>query len=393
VRAFALGLLAALLAGATLEAANQQPAGEPSTAVTAPLGASETAGAADEVEGVEGGKHPPRTDPDVEPVEHDPGVFRPDPSAEQQPYDAAAQRDIYGAKRPVKTARPPIELGRKLYVRGALERGGTWLGEKNPTAPHLMVYGDLRTALAYNDDGVPAANGETPQLRLAARLNLDLDLAITSTERLHFFVRPFDEDGSFTRWDIDGKVDDEFTDELDFELETAFFEGELGPMVQGLTGRENKIDLAVAGGLMPLLTQNGIWLEDAFLGFGFTIPAFSSRALDASNIDLTFFAGFDRVSTGAVAGEHAADLYGVATFIDANSGYWEMGWGYLDADQSELSYHNVTVAFTRRYGGWLSNSVRLIGNFGQDAVAKTADGALLLIESSLITHKPLTLVP
>ena len=110
-------------------------------------------------------------------------------------------------------------------------------------------------------------------------------------------------------------------------------------------------------------------------------------------MDLTFFAGFDKVTTAAVPGDHDARLYGVAGFFDALKGYVEVGYGYLDADVNDLSYHNVTAAFSRRYGGLVSNSVRLIGNFGQSAAVKTADGLLVLVENSLITSKPLTLVP
>ena len=53
-------------------------------------------------------------------------------------------------------------------------------------------------------------------------------------------------------------------------------------------------------------------------------------------------------------------------------------------------------AYTRRYEPWISNSVRLLWNTGQDlngAGAQTADGLLLLVENSLITSLPSTLVP
>lgn len=365
----------------------------------------------------DGAKHPPETDPSAEPIEHDRSLFRPDPDYGDHRYDPEAQYEIYGGKSLNKTARPVIELGRKLYVRGALEPGGTWLGKKNPTAPHFMVYGDWRTALAYNDDGTTLPNdpsGPTHQARLATRLNLDVDIKITSTERLHFFVRPLDSGQDFTRWDIDGKVEDEFFDVTDFEIDTFYFEGEAGPILRGLTGEENKVDLALSFGLMPLFTQNGIWLNDAFWGGGFALPAFSSNTLDASNIDLTFFVGLDDLTTPAIVrvlqnvdngtldlvpDDHGADVYGLAGFVDATQGYWEFGYGYVDAENPDLSYHNVTVAFTRRYGGWLSNSIRLIGNLGQDGTSfggadfKTADGVLLLLENSLISHKPSTLVP
>ena len=60
-----------------------------------------------------------------------------------------------------------------------------------------------------------------------------------------------------------------------------------------------------------------------------------------------------------------------------------------------LSYNSATIAFTKRYGRRLSNSMRAIWTFGQDAdnVQQTADGVVLLVENSLVTHLPSTLVP
>ena len=78
-------------------------------------------------------------------------------------------------------------------------------------------------------------------------------------------------------------------------------------------------------------------------------------------------------------------------------GYFEFGYGYSDGEGilDEFSYHNVTAAFTRRYEPWVSNSVRAIWNTGQDASGQqqTADGFILLVENSLITSLPSTLVP
>ena len=48
----------------------------------------------------------------------------------------------------------------------------------------------------------------------------------------------------------------------------------------------------------------------------------------------------------------------------------------------DFSYHNATLAVTKRWFGKVSNSTRLIGNFGQDpgrGLAKTADGWLVLV--------------
>ncbi len=336
------------------------------------------------------------------------GSFRPGPSYDDHVYSAEAQLQIYRqqtvgedgetlpGKHLVPTAKPPIELGRRLYDRGSYKPSATWLGEKNPLTSHFMVYGDLRVGAAYNDNGVAGANGETYQSTVAARLNLDIDWKLTATERIHAFVRPIDTDGAFTRYEIDGKIEDEGFDELDFNLETLYFEGDIGAISRGWSGEAKKYDLPFAFGLVPIFTQNGIWINDAMVGVAFALTAKNSPTADISNFDFTFFAGFDKVTSGAVANDEDANLFGMASFMDLRQGYLEFGYGYVDAEIGDLSYHNVTVAYSKRYWGKVSNSIRLIGNFGQDPVsgqAKTADGVLVLLENSLISHKPSTLIP
>ena len=323
------------------------------------------------------------------------GSFAPGPSYDDHTYDAEANLAIYGAKHLNPTAMP-ITFGRRLYDRGEYAAPPTWLGKENPIASHLMAFGDLRTAVAYNDDGVPGPGGDAEQSTLAMRLNLDIDLKLTATERIHAFVRPFDQGGSTLRYEIAGGIEDEYVEEFDFNLETLFFEGDVGSIATGWSGEPKKYDLPFAIGLVPIITQNGVWIEDAFSGFAFAFTARNNPSADISNYDFTFFAGFDKVTSGAVVDDHDANLYGMAGFMDLLSGYLEFGYGYVDAETGGLSYHNVTAAFSKRYFGKLSNSVRVIGNFGQDpdpGFAKTADGVLLLLESSLITSKPSTLIP
>ena len=93
-------------------------------------------------------------------------------------YNAEGQVDIYGAKTAVDPPRPPLEIGRQQYTSGAYDESSTFLGEKNPLLPGLAVYGDWRTAVAYNN------NGGKDIAQIATRLNLDVDLKITGTERI-----------------------------------------------------------------------------------------------------------------------------------------------------------------------------------------------------------------
>jgi len=309
------------------------------------------------------------------------GWFGPDATYDDTPYDAQEQLDIYGKKYMNDTA-TPIQFGIRLYDRGAYTPRPTWLGAKNPIGFHFMAYGDVRAAVASYDNG----KGGGDQSVLATRLNLDMDLALTATERIHAFVRPLDNGASFTRYQISGPNEGDFIDELDFDLNTLFFEGDVGAIAQGLSNRTNKLDLPIAFGRVPLFTQNGIWLDDAIDGLAISITAKNSPRLDVSNSDLTLFAAIDDVNTAAVPTSTDSRVFGLAGFVDARQGYLEYGYGFIDADDGDLSYHNVTAAFTRRYKGRLANSVRLIGNFGQNGIAgqKTADGVLLLLENSII---------
>ncbi|MFN7966845.1 MAG: hypothetical protein U0V87_14275 [Acidobacteriota bacterium] len=335
----------------------------------------------------------PAASPEAKPADNDPKNFRPDPSYVDKSYDASAQLQIYGGKYANLTQRPLLELGREMYAAGPLKPAtSTLFGRKNPMNQQFIAHGDFQLGTGWNQVG------DKDSSRLAARLNLDMDWRFTSTERIHAFARPLDKEGRFLSYDYQNSNAD-FTRSFDGNLDALFFEGELGAMLQGWRDKPSKFDLPFAVGFMPLLLQNGVWLEDAFTGLAFTIPARNSRKLDISNADITFFVGLDRVSSRAtIAKNQDPRVAGVAIFAEANQGYWEIDYGYTEDVKSgpDRSYHNVGLAFTRRYGNWLSNSVRVIGNFGQEeptAGVRTADGALLLIENSFITHKPLTLVP
>ena len=109
-------------------------------------------------------------------------LFRPGPQYDKN-YDAKAQVDIYGAKNAVEPPRP-LELGRQQYTSGVYDESSTLLGELNPLLPGLAIYGDWRTAVAYN------SNNGKDIAQIATRLNIDVDFKITGTERIHAFFTP-----------------------------------------------------------------------------------------------------------------------------------------------------------------------------------------------------------
>ena len=96
---------------------------------------------------------PVERDPSVQEVPFDDKLFKADPEYSVT-YDPEAQIEIYGGKKPVPNAKPPIEIGRGLYDPGEIGDGIEWLGSgKNRLFPAFSVFGDLRTAVAFNDNG------------------------------------------------------------------------------------------------------------------------------------------------------------------------------------------------------------------------------------------------
>ena len=323
--------------------------------------------------------------------------FRPGPQYDHK-YDPVEQTEIYGAKLAVDAPRPLLEVGREQYTSGIYEESSTIFGQLNPLLPGLAIYGDWRTAVAYNNN-----NGKDVA-QIATRLNLDVDFKITGTERVHAFFAPIQEDNNkFTRFEFGGgNGNDRFNGEFDLTPQTLFFEGDAGSIYSGISGKPASFDLPFTVGLFPLFLQNGIWANDAILGGAVSIPAKNSAVLGLSNFDLTFFAAFNDVDNASVVGadgkvdDDSANLFGVTAFIDAFTGYIEAGYGLVQGigNQAGLIEHYLTAAYTRRYFNTVSNSTRVFANFGEgNGDGESGDGIAVISENSLITSLPSTLLP
>jgi len=336
--------------------------------------------------------HQPCFDPRAQLSPYSSDDFSPRPLCDQ-PYNACDELNVYGGKYLNPTQRPLIELGMPLYDTGPVPPPSLECGPTNPSLKRFYLYGDYRAAAAYNQQ-----NGEDKGV-LANRLNLEWDYWITSTERFHVFTGPLQRDNDFQRIEF-ANGHSKFFNELDFfdaDTDTAFFEGDLGYMLGGWTGRYAPFDMPITAGLIPLVFQNGVWMNDAIVGAAATIPARNSAWLDWSNFDITFFTGFDQVTSPAFDNETAGvHLFGVTSMIDAYGGYVEVGVAHLD-DTTEIgrSYNNVGVSYTRRYLNLVSNSLRAIVNSGQDGPTsdRTAQGLLLIAENSFLSPWPYNVIP
>lgn len=315
--------------------------------------------------------------------------FSPDPFG-YVPFDPWSEAQAYQGKRLNANQRPLLELGKPLYQIGQLPVSKTFLGRTNLIHPRFVTFGDFRTAVGTN------AVGGRYRGVWGTVLNLEMDLRVTATERFHAKVGPLDRNGQVTRIEFDSNGTT-FFNNTDFEFDTGFFEGDLGAIAGGMVDEVLPFDLPFTVGAIPLLYQNGVWMDDAFIGLAVAIPARNSPLLDIANYDFVFFWGFDNITSPAFQGDdNAAKMYGVQMFLEMLNGYIETGYVYLE-DRTALnrSYHNIGAAYTRRYGRFLSNSVRVLANAGQNPNLpfKTADGVLVLLENSLITKYPSRIIP
>ncbi|MEM6330299.1 MAG: hypothetical protein AAF790_08625 [Planctomycetota bacterium] len=315
--------------------------------------------------------------------------FSPTERFHLQPYAGCDEQAIYGNHYLVPTQRPLVELGLPFYGNGPIPKSKTWCGPTNLVQQKFYTYGDYRMGFAQNKN----LNDEATVL--AHRINLELDYWMTSTERVHAFIGPFQDGGNFMRIE-EGVFFDElalFSDNTD----TLFFEGDLGQMLGGWERTVAPMDLPFTVGRVPLFLQKGVWLQVTAGGAAVTLPAKNSPWLDWSNFDVTLFALLDQVSTDALnQAPHTGRLYGATTFVESRGGYLELGYAYVeDRGGQGRSYHNLSASYTRRYLNRVSNSVRVIVNAGQGGPrgARTADGVLLLVENSLLTRNPYNVVP
>ena len=191
-------------------------------------------------------------------------------------------------------------------------------------------------------------------------------------------------------------VDDHF-DGFDQNTDAMFFEGDLGYIVGGLTGQYAPFDLPFAVGLIPLVLQNGIWLEDGFVGAAATIPARNSPGLDISNFDTTFFVGFDELTTPALSATTTTRTSS-APRRSSNAAAGTSSLAGRMSTTRRIRAAAITTSACRTRGG-ISTSCRTrcgrSSTRGQSGPEdqRTADGVLLLMENSLITPMPYNVVP
>ena len=165
--------------------------------------------------------------------------------------------------------RPPLllELGDPFLGTGKLDAGfevpilgAVW-------QPRLWSYLINRTAVQSFDNGAPGRERDT---EIANRMDWFFNLQLTGTEKILLGLRPFDQNqpGRFSRYTFDG-ADEGVKNELNIDIETLFFEGDLGSLIPNLDRAGlTPLDFGFTVGRQPITFQEGIIINDTIDAVG-----------------------------------------------------------------------------------------------------------------------------
>jgi hypothetical protein len=175
-----------------------------------------------------------------------------------EPVPLAKEEDL-----PKRTA-PILEIGPDFLGTGNLPKG--WV---LPTGavwqPAFWVFGSTRTSFNF----VESRTGGEDLSEIATRLDLFGNLQLSGTERILIGISPLRSSGQFTNYQFSPNANQGFNDHINFELTTAFFEGELGELFPGLDPKDTgAYDLSFAIGRQPIFFQEGALVNDTIDAIG-----------------------------------------------------------------------------------------------------------------------------
>ena len=280
--------------------------------------------------------------------------------------------------------RPIIELGQPFLGTGNIGDGFT-LPTGAVWQPSLIFFGRLRTALQGGRFGLT----DSELVEAVARIDLFGNLYLTQTERLVVGIRPLDQEGRFTSLTLSGPDDgpetDDFQNELNADVSTLFFEGDLNEIFPNLDKDDSGGgSLYFSVGRQPLGFQDGMLVgEDQLDMLGLTRA--NMKLFGAVNSRVTgvwAWGGINRLGAGPGGGvgnlaDDDAQLFGIFTESDFRKTTLELDVAYVMGGELTGDGIHVALGDTRRIGRF-SNTLRLLGSFAAgDELASNARGFLV----------------
>lgn len=249
-----------------------------------------------------------------------------------------------------------LELG-----NGFLDTGNLHPGFEIPFIgavwqPRLWAYMINRTAFQSFDNGV----SNQRETEIANRLDFFTNLQLTGTEKILLGIRATDNNrpNQFSRYTFDG-ASEGFNDEFDFNVETLFFEGDLGSLFPVLDQKgQLPIDFGFTVGRQPLVFQEGILINDTIDAVGFVrnnIPVPGT-----SNFRVSGMYGWNRLDRNdAETRSSDQNFYGLFIATDTHISTFNLDVIYVDdSDDGDGLYFGVSAIQRLAALGGISSAFR-----------------------------------
>ena len=279
--------------------------------------------------------------------------------------------------------KPLLEIGPKFLSTGNIPKGFV-LPTGAVWTPSLWVYGNLRSGLQTYDDG---SEQEVTTNEWANRLDLFANLQLSGTERILIGVTPLHnrETGVFSGTiDVDGS-DSESIEELNFDIDTLFFEGDLAELFPNWDYFDSsKNDIGFTIGRQNIEFMDGFLVNDNIDGIGFSKNNIRfAKNPNIINWRSSIFFGLDGVNRDDNLDDSDSTLYAWFNQIDTTSSTYNVDLAYVTSDTAG-DLVNLGLDAVRRFG---KTNVTVRAAFSQatgDVTEQSDDGVLLFSELSWV---------
>ena len=288
--------------------------------------------------------------------------------------------------------RPPlhVELGGDFLGTGILHPGFTVPILGAVWQPRIWNYFFNRTAIQSFDDGAVGRDRDT---EISNRMDYYANLQLTNTEKVVLALRPTDNNSPsrFTRYTFEG-ADEKFKNEFSADIESLFFEGDIGSLVPNLDVAGIKpIDFGYSVGRQGFTFQEGILLNDTIDAVGLIRNNLSFPG--ASNLRISGFWGWDRIDRNDRVRGSNANMLALFTAIDAPFNTVNVDTIYVADNASDGSgdafYLGLASIQRIRSLGGISTAFRMNSSIALDdeiAGNVVGDGTLITGEFSFTPH-------
>ncbi len=239
---------------------------------------------------------------------------------------------------------------------------------------------DLNGFLRYQTLGL-RQNGVVTGL-MVPEVNLDVNLQLTATQRIHGLWRPIDQGfrrPTFFQFEPENTG---WTVQASGEPARLWYEGQ---PLNWLTPRDSfPLDFSVAGGRLPLSFHNGLWFNNTFDGFA--ISKNNIQVGNLSNLNIIYFLTRGQTQGGLTEVERREarkNVTGLVANLDWFDYFFEISWAHsYDNERTRAfptdlnrDFWGISVTRTFHFAGV---SLRLLGS---SANASRADGQLVVLET------------